>query len=102
MNQPATQVARLNSEVSGDSNFSDVMDRMTSPCVFLMTNSFDTGGSERQFVELVRALQPTKYRVTVGCLQANDPLQGGLGPVEHFDLGGSLYRFESMRTRSRL
>ena len=67
-----------------------------------MTNSFETGGSERQFVELVRALQPANYRLSLGCLQENGPLQTNLGPVEYFDLGGSLYRPRSMRTRYRL
>ena len=67
-----------------------------------MTNSFETGGSERQFVELARALQPTNYRLSLGCLQENGPLQTNLGPVEYFDLGGSLYRPRSMRTRYRL
>ncbi|MGD1077521.1 MAG: glycosyltransferase [Candidatus Sulfotelmatobacter sp.] len=67
-----------------------------------MIDSFQTGGSERQFVELARALHPAMYRVNLGCLQAKGPLQKDLGPVEHFDLGGSLYRLQSMRTRYRL
>jgi L-malate glycosyltransferase len=72
------------------------------PGVFLMTDSFQTGGSERQFVELARALHPGMYRVHLGCLQTKGTLQKDIGPVEHFDLGGSLYRLQSMRTRYRL
>jgi glycosyltransferase involved in cell wall biosynthesis len=72
------------------------------PGVFLMTDSFQTGGSERQFVELARALDQTAYRLTLGCLQTKGTLGSDLGPVEHFDLGGSLYRFQSMRARYRL
>src|SRR5207302_2429504 len=68
----------------------------------LMTNSFETGGSERQFVELARALRPEKCRVSLGCLQPKGSLQKGIGPVQHFGLGGSLYRLQSMRTRWRL
>ncbi len=67
-----------------------------------MTDSFQTGGSERQFVELARALDPAAYRVNLGCLQAKGPLQKDIGPVERFDLGGSLYRLQSMQTRYRL
>jgi glycosyltransferase involved in cell wall biosynthesis len=73
-----------------------------APSVFLMTNSFETGGSERQFVELARALHPANYRVSLGCLQPKGPLQKDIGPVHHFGLGGSLYRMKSMRTRYRL
>ena len=103
MNPPATQWTGLDSEVSGDPDCPQgTVDRTNSPSVFLMTNSFETGGSERQFVDLARALQPSKYRVNLGCLQANGPLQANLGPVEHFDLGGSLYRLQSVRTRYRL
>jgi len=72
------------------------------PGVFLMTDSFQTGGSERQFVELARALNQKTFRLTLGCLQTKGTLGADLGPVEHFDLGGSLYRFQSMRTRYRL
>jgi glycosyltransferase involved in cell wall biosynthesis len=102
MNLPAAQLTGVNSHVSADTHFSDVTDARSAPGVFLMTNSFETGGSERQFVELARALQPTRYRVSLGCLKANGPLQTDLGPVQHFDLGGSLYRLPSMRTRYRL
>jgi glycosyltransferase involved in cell wall biosynthesis len=67
-----------------------------------MTNSFETGGSERQFVELARALHPARYQVRLGCLLPKGPLQRDIGPVQDFDLGGSLYRLQSMRTRYRL
>jgi glycosyltransferase involved in cell wall biosynthesis len=90
--------------VVSEPNFPEAADgRSTSlPGVFLMINSFETGGSERQFIELARALHPTVYRVNLGCLQPKGALQKGLGPVQHFGLGGSLYRLQSMRTRYRL
>lgn len=103
MNLPATQVTAIDSEISGNGDSAEAArNRDGAPGVFLMTNSFETGGSERQFVELARALQPANYRVSLGCLQENGPLQVNLGPVEHFDLGGSLYRPQSMRARYRL
>ena len=104
MNLPATQGPGFNSEVLGDPDFPEAPDARppVRPSVFLMTDSFQTGGSERQFVELACALHPTKYRVSLGCLQPKGGLQRDLGPVQHFDLGGSLYRLQSMRTRYRL
>jgi glycosyltransferase involved in cell wall biosynthesis len=104
MNPSATQGTGLNSEVLGDRDFPEAPDARTPfpPSVFLMTNSFETGGSERQFVELASALDPAMCQVSLGCLQPKGPLQTDLGPVQHFDLGGSLYRLQSMRTRYRL
>jgi len=95
---------RLNSEPQSESGFGQAVTASAAraPGVFLMTNSFQTGGSERQFVELARALHPGMYRIHLGCLQSNGPLQKDIGPVEHFDLGGSLYRLQSMRMRYRL
>ena len=45
---------------------------------------------------------PRSYRVSLGCLQEKGPLRIDLGQVQHFDLGGSLYRPRSMRARYRL
>lgn len=95
---------RLNSGPQSESGFGQAVTASTghAPGVFLMTDSFQTGGSERQFVELARALHPGMYRIHLGCLQTKGPLQKNIGPVEHFDLGGSLYRLQSMRMRYRL
>jgi len=95
---------RVGSEILGNPHLADATDaRMpVLPAVFLMTDSFQTGGSERQFVELTRALSSVAYRVNLGCLQENGPLRKELGAVERFNLGGSLYRLQSMRTRYRL
>jgi glycosyltransferase involved in cell wall biosynthesis len=106
VSQP-TEVARLNSERL-DPDGAEHQDLPTAtigtvlPGVFLMTNSFETGGSERQFVALVGALHPSAYRVHLGCLQQKGSLGKDLGPVELFDLGGSVYRLPSIRTRHRL
>jgi L-malate glycosyltransferase len=104
VNPPAEQLIGSNPALLSDPDSREASDAgsPSPPCVFLMTNSFETGGSERQFVELARALHPQNYRVLLGCLQTKGPLRGDLGPVQHFDLGGSLYRPQSMRTRYRL
>lgn len=109
MNPPATRVTglhfeRLSPEVLGNPSFPEASHARSDspPGVFLMTDSFRTGGSERQFVELARALHTDTHRVSLGCLQSTGPLQEDLGAVQHFDLGGSLYRLQSWRTRYRL
>ena len=73
-----------------------------APGVFLMINSLEIGGSERQFVELSRALDPVKYRLELGCLQPKGGFLKSIGSIHHFRLGGTLYRFQSMRTRFQL
>ena len=72
------------------------------PGVFLMTNSFERGGSERQFVELACALQAENFKVRLGCIQAIGPFRDAVGTVECYPLRGSLYRWQSIRTRLRL
>lgn len=74
----------------------------SAPGIFLMTNSFETGGSERQFIALARSLQAENYRVHLGCLQPKGPLRKDVGDVLHFGLGGSLFGTFSMRSRFRL
>jgi len=42
--------------------------------VVLMLTSFDIGGTERQMVELVKRLDPTRFRPHVACFHARGPL----------------------------
>ena len=72
------------------------------PGLFLMTDSFETGGSERQFVALARSLNPAAFRMHLGCIQRRGAFLAGLGDVPEFPLGGSLYGLKSMWTRLRL
>jgi glycosyltransferase involved in cell wall biosynthesis len=67
--------------------------------IFLMIDSLETGGSERQFAELARSLAPAAFNVHLGCLQQGGPFAQDLGEMQHFPLGGSLYGLRSMRTR---
>jgi glycosyltransferase involved in cell wall biosynthesis len=75
--------------------------------IFLMTNSFETGGSERQFVELAGALKTAGCDVRVGCIQKKGSFldRGTLnafGDLPSFRLGDSLYGLQSLRSRWRL
>lgn len=75
--------------------------------IFLMINSLETGGTERQFVELAQSLKSADCSVELGCIQKKGPfLEGpglaGFGELFQFGLGGSLYGMYSMRSRWRL
>lgn len=70
--------------------------------VFLMIDSLETGGSERQFSALARSLNRRIFRVHLGCIQRKGPFLEGLGDVTEFPLGGSLYGAESLKARWRL
>ena len=75
--------------------------------IFLMTNSLETGGTERQFVELARALRGLGCAVQLGCIQKKGVFldNGSLddfGELSEFRLGGSLFGMQSMRSRWRL
>jgi L-malate glycosyltransferase len=70
--------------------------------VFLMTDSLETGGSERQFAALARSLNRELFRVQLGCLQRKGPFLESLGEVTEFPLGGNLYGAASFKARWRL
>jgi glycosyltransferase involved in cell wall biosynthesis len=70
--------------------------------VFLMVNSLETGGTERQFVEMARALRADGTPLHLGCLINKGPFAPGLDKLAEFPLGGSLYGLQSMRSRWRL
>jgi L-malate glycosyltransferase len=72
------------------------------PGLFLMTDSFETGGSERQFAALARSLNPAAFRVRLGCIQRRGAFLNGLGSVSECPLGGSLYGVKSLWARFRL
>src|ERR1700722_16402329 len=70
--------------------------------IFLMINSLETGGTERQFVEIARAMKNDGSRVELGCLQKKGPFLDGLGELYQSPLGGSLYGLRSLRSRWQL
>lgn len=72
------------------------------PGLFLMSNSFETGGSERQFLALARSLDPSAFSLHLGCIQSIGTFRDGLGKIPQFGLGGSLYKLESLKARWRL
>jgi len=67
-----------------------------------MTNSFETGGSERQFAVMAQNLSPERFHLSLGCIRRLGPFAGAFGDVPEFWLGGSLFGWTSIRTRLRL
>jgi glycosyltransferase involved in cell wall biosynthesis len=91
--------------VSAALNGLDTPDRgvpHTTPGVFLMTNSLETGGTERQFVTLSKALEPAKFAVEIGCLKRYGAFLDGLNGLLEFSPGKNLYKLQSHRTRIAL
>jgi L-malate glycosyltransferase len=81
----------------------DVAGRLASRVnLFLMTNSFETGGSERQFSVMAQNLAPERFQVSLGCIRRLGPFANAFGDVPEFWLGGSLYGWTSIRARVRL
>jgi glycosyltransferase involved in cell wall biosynthesis len=70
--------------------------------LFLMTNSFETGGSERQFVALANSLDRSKFKVSLGCVRRRGAFSEAVGEVPEFRLWGSAYGWKSWKTRIQL
>lgn len=75
---------------------------LSLPTVFLMTNSLETGGSERQFIALAKSLDSEKFRTLSACIMRKGPSVDLFPSMPEFRLGGSLYGWKSLATRARL
>ncbi len=67
-----------------------------------MINTFETGGSERQFTVLAQNLTLPQFRTHLGCISRQGPLADNFPDVPEFPLGGSLFGWHSLRTRLNL
>jgi glycosyltransferase involved in cell wall biosynthesis len=72
------------------------------PSVFLMTNSLETGGTERQFAALAQALDDSLFSPSLGCLKREGAFLSGLNGIREFSPGGSLLKWRSQRARFAL
>jgi len=75
--------------------------------IFLMINSLETGGTERQFVEVARSLKSSGSTVDLGCILKRGSFLDSAGlecfsELHHFGVRGSLYGLQSVRSRWRL
>ena len=67
-----------------------------------MVNTFETGGSERQFTLLAQNIGAPAFQLHLGCVSHRGPLAAHFGDVPQFPLGGSLFGWKSLRTRLNL
>jgi glycosyltransferase involved in cell wall biosynthesis len=72
------------------------------PAVFLMTNTLETGGSERQFVTMANALDRELFTVSLGCLKPVGAFLNEVDGITRFAAGGSLFGLRSWRSRAAL
>lgn len=70
--------------------------------LFLMVNTFETGGSERQFTLLAQNIGAPAFQLHLGCVSHRGPLAEHFGDVPQFPLGGNLFGWKSLRTRLSL
>jgi glycosyltransferase involved in cell wall biosynthesis len=69
--------------------------------VFLMANTLETGGTERQFVTMANALQD-QFAVNPGCLKRVGPFVNEVKGLNEFSPGGTLYGVKSWQARLNL
>ena len=67
--------------------------------VFLITNTLEVGGSERQFAMLVESLSRDRFEVHPACLRWFGGLTSRLGQIPEFPLGGRLIGFQAQRAQ---
>jgi L-malate glycosyltransferase len=70
--------------------------------LFMMLNTFETGGSERQFVAVTNALSHDKFDIRLGCVARLGPLLESVGHVAEFPLGGSFLSLRAQLSRVAL
>lgn len=70
--------------------------------VFLMTNTLEVGGSERQFATLVESLNRDRFDVYPACLRRIGGLSARLGEIPEFPPGGGLLGWQAQRAQLAL
>jgi glycosyltransferase involved in cell wall biosynthesis len=78
------------------------VNRNDRPGLFLMLNTLERGGTERQFVTLARGAKFENFRLTTGCLSRRGEFVEDLPEVKEFSPGHSLFKLRSMLTRLSL
>jgi glycosyltransferase involved in cell wall biosynthesis len=64
-----------------------------------MTDTLQTGGTERQFVALASSLDRERFQVTLGCVKSVGPFLSEIPGLVEFSPGGNLYGIPSWRSR---
>jgi Glycosyltransferase len=98
-NQKRVSRAEIEDQEFHDQSRKDADTRIN---LFLMVNTFETGGSERQFIVLAKNLEPPQFQVHIGCVNPRGPLGHNFTDALQFPIGGSLFGWKSMRARFNL
>jgi glycosyltransferase involved in cell wall biosynthesis len=70
--------------------------------VFLMINTLQIGGTERQFIVLAQNLSKSRFHLHLGCVSQRGALAQTFPDINEFPLGGSLYGLGSLLSRLSL
>jgi glycosyltransferase involved in cell wall biosynthesis len=70
--------------------------------IFLMTNTLEVGGSERQFALLIESLNRNRFEIHASCLRRIGGLVARVGEIPEFPPGGSLFGIQSLRARQAM
>jgi len=89
------QSARTNPKMLGASTQQNLR-------LFLMMDSLRTGGSERQFVLMVKALRSGPFDLHLGCLQRCGKFLDELGDICEYPTGGSFLTLRALHSFGRL
>jgi L-malate glycosyltransferase len=81
------------------SNLPGLIDNARLTKLFLMTNTLEVGGSERQFALLVESLNRNRFQVHASCLRRIGGLVPRVGEIPEFPPGGSLFGVQSLIAR---
>ena len=80
--QSADSGSRTETALANPCGISDPADHSALPIsLFLMVNSFETGGSERQFTVLAQNLATPQFQTHLGCVMRRGPLEIGRAHV---------------------
>lgn len=78
------------------------MNRSDRPGLFLMVNSLERGGTERQFVTLAQGAKFQNFQLSTGCLARRGEFVDSLPEVKEFSPGNSLFKTKSVAARVAL
>jgi L-malate glycosyltransferase len=70
--------------------------------IWLMTNTLEVGGSERQFATVVESLNRERFQVHAACLKRIGGLVNRVGEIPEFSPGGRLLSIKSQRAQLAL
>src|SRR5215467_4803779 len=90
------------SQPDGGNGWEPVVNPDYRPGLFLMLNTLERGGTERQFVTLAQGSKFENFQLSTGCLSRRGAFVESLPEAQEFSPGHSLFKLKSMLTRVSL